>query len=212
MQIGWCSTTYNPKVCGNSERITAALSITMIKYRSVYVRKHTCVTFAFCRIILEMLGHMMEAGNKSSETNKQTGKLFFCRVVVNKSVFNKSVFNMFVRYGEYWGTGDVIGCAVDIDNRTIQYWKNGKDMTVAFNDVNVNGLRLCPFVGLSRRTKVLFNFGKEPFVFPQEGYNMLHSFLSEKEMEQLLKLFLRYRGIYMLLLHITYMQVIVSKK
>jgi len=68
-------------------------------------------------------------------------------------------------------------------------------MGIAFNDVNSTAGRLTPIVGVSRRCKVLFNFGKDPFAFPQEGCNMLHSFLTEKEIEALSKLFTKYRDI-----------------
>mmetsp|Transcript_17632 Transcript_17632/g.24490 ORF Transcript_17632/g.24490 Transcript_17632/m.24490 type:complete len:605 (+) Transcript_17632:224-2038(+) len=99
------------------------------------------------------------------------------------------------RYGEYWSTGDIIGCAVDVEAKTIQFWRNGKDLGVAYNDVTTGGVRLAPLVGVARRTKVQVNFGKDSFAFPQEGYNMLHCFLTEKEIDQLLKLFIKYRDI-----------------
>jgi len=98
-------------------------------------------------------------------------------------------------YGDYWSNGDVITCAIDIDVKAIQFWKNGKDMGVAFNDVNIAGGRLTPIVGIAKRSKCQFNFGKEPFAFPQDGYNILHSFLTEKELETLGKLFIKYKDI-----------------
>lgn len=99
------------------------------------------------------------------------------------------------RYGEYWNEGDIITCGLDLDNRTVQFWRNGQDMGVAFTDVQLgSGGRICPLVGIARRVKLQCNFGKDTFAFPMQGYNMLHSFLSEKEIEQLGKLFTKYRG------------------
>lgn len=67
-------------------------------------------------------------------------------------------------------------------------------MGVAFNDVAANHGRYCAIVGVTKRGKCQLNFGKETFAYPQDGYNMLHSNLSEKELEQLDKLFEKYRG------------------
>ncbi len=75
-----------------------------------------------------------------------------------------------------------------------RFWRNGKDLGVAFNDVNTNGGRLVPCIGLVKRVKVNVNFGKESFAFPQNSFNMLHCFLSDKEIEQLAKLFTKYKG------------------
>jgi len=98
-------------------------------------------------------------------------------------------------YGEYWTNGDVIGCSLDVDTKSIQYWRNGKDLGVAFNDVNTGGGRLTPIIGVAKRAKCQFNFGKDTFAFPQDSFNILHSFLTEKELETLGKLFAKYRDI-----------------
>jgi len=100
-----------------------------------------------------------------------------------------------VRYGSYWSNGDIIGCSIDIDAKTIQYWHNGKDLGVAHTDVQTQSQRFCPLIGVSKRSKCQANFGKDTFAYPQEGYNMLHSFLSEKEIDQLVKLFAKYRDL-----------------
>lgn len=98
------------------------------------------------------------------------------------------------KFGEYCANGDILGCSLDMENKTIQYWKNGKDLGTAFTNVIPEpGGRLTPYIGLSRRVSVLFNFGRETFAFPQDGYNMLHCFLSEKEISKLAHLFNKYR-------------------
>jgi hypothetical protein len=83
---------------------------------------------------------------------------------------------------------------LDVDNKSIQYWRNGKDLGVAFTDVNTNGVRLVPMIGMAKRVKCSVNFGKDSYAFPQSSFNMLHCFLSEKEIEQLAKLFAKYKG------------------
>eukprot|EP01118_Nematostelium_gracile_P009876 TRINITY_DN3344_c0_g2_i1.p1 TRINITY_DN3344_c0_g2~~TRINITY_DN3344_c0_g2_i1.p1 ORF type:complete len:505 (+),score=156.68 TRINITY_DN3344_c0_g2_i1:331-1845(+) len=98
-------------------------------------------------------------------------------------------------YGEIWNNGDIIGCSLDIEGKTIQFSKNGKDMGVAFADVNTGGAKLTPIVGVTKRVRCLFNFGKDPFGFPQDSFHMLHSHLTEKELEQLAKLYTKYKDI-----------------
>jgi len=99
------------------------------------------------------------------------------------------------RYGEYWGNGDIIGCSLDLDNQSIQFSRNGKDLGVAYTDLRVQGGRLCPVFGLARKTKIQCNFGKEPFISSPNGFNPLHMILSDKEFEQLVKLFNKYKEI-----------------
>eukprot|EP01118_Nematostelium_gracile_P009874 TRINITY_DN3344_c0_g1_i1.p1 TRINITY_DN3344_c0_g1~~TRINITY_DN3344_c0_g1_i1.p1 ORF type:complete len:478 (+),score=122.35 TRINITY_DN3344_c0_g1_i1:159-1592(+) len=100
------------------------------------------------------------------------------------------------RYGEYCANGDVIGVFLDIETKTIQYSKNGKDLGICYsNVVPDSGGKLTPIIGVSRRGSVLVNFGKEKFEYACDGYNMLHCFLTEKEIAKLAKLFNSYRDI-----------------
>jgi hypothetical protein len=46
--------------------------------------------------------------------------------------------------------GDVIGSVLDVESKTISFYRNGKDMGVAFNNVNI-GDGLYPAASLSRR-------------------------------------------------------------
>lgn len=98
-------------------------------------------------------------------------------------------------YGEYWTNGDIIGVGLDLESKTIQYWRNGKDLGAAFTDVTCGGARLVPVFGIIKRAKISVNFGKDTFAFPQSSLNMLHCFLSEKEIDQLSKLFIKYKEI-----------------
>ena len=51
-----------------------------------------------------------------------------------------------------------------------------------------------PVIGLVKRCKVQVNFGKDQLAFPQSSFNILHCFLSEKEIDQLAKLYAKYKG------------------
>ena len=63
-----------------------------------------------------------------------------------------------------------------------------------FADFLEPGGRLIPYVALGRRVTLQVNFGKDKFAHPQDGYNMLHCFLSEKEISKLSQLFNHYKG------------------
>src|SRR5690606_13003916 len=41
------------------------------------------------------------------------------------------------RYGEYWNNGDIIGTILDLDAKTISFYRNGHDMGVAFTNIAV---------------------------------------------------------------------------
>ncbi|OQV11484.1 Ran-binding protein 9 [Hypsibius exemplaris] len=67
-------------------------------------------------------------------------------------------------YGPTFGTGDVIGCGLDLVNNKCFYTKNGMDLGVAFTDLTHPSLYPC--VGLQSTGEVVeTNFGQEPFMF-----------------------------------------------
>eukprot|EP01119_Soliformovum_irregulare_P010969 TRINITY_DN2710_c0_g1_i1.p1 TRINITY_DN2710_c0_g1~~TRINITY_DN2710_c0_g1_i1.p1 ORF type:complete len:615 (-),score=204.72 TRINITY_DN2710_c0_g1_i1:16-1860(-) len=99
------------------------------------------------------------------------------------------------KYGQYCNTGDIIGCLIDVDAKIISFSHNGKDLGTAFTTDNDIVGRICPLVGIGRRAKVVVNFGKDGYAFPVEGYNMIHSFLTDKEIDSLFKLFCKYRDV-----------------
>ena len=40
-------------------------------------------------------------------------------------------------YGEYWKTGDIIGCYIDLSKREISFSRNGKSFGVAFTNIPI---------------------------------------------------------------------------
>lgn len=58
--------------------------------------------------------------------------------------------NTFV-YGENWYPGDVIGCTIDLEDGSIDFYRNGKHLGLAFNRVRVGpGMVYFPAVSLGK--------------------------------------------------------------
>lgn len=77
----------------------------------------------------------------------------------------KSNNRQFDDYGTPFGLNDVVGCALDLDNGVISYFKNGLDLGNAFvisSEVRNKGL--FPAVVL-KNAEMDFNFGSKPFKF-----------------------------------------------
>jgi len=80
-------------------------------------------------------------------------------------------------YGDTYTSGDIIGCILDCDNRTLEFFKNGRSQGEAYDSSNVReDLDYCFAVsnaGGSGQWDV--NFGQKPFTFPpterRAGYN-----------------------------------------
>jgi len=70
-------------------------------------------------------------------------------------------------YGPTFTTNDIIGCGLNLIDRSCFYTKNGHNLGVAFTDLPAY---LYPTVGLQTPGEVVdANFGQEPFVFDIEG-------------------------------------------
>jgi len=100
------------------------------------------------------------------------------------------------RYGEHWNNGDVIGCVLDLESKSMSFYRNGKDLGVAFNAFAV-GDGLYPAASIQYGQKLSFNFGKEPFkyalneIFPD--IHPLHINLSKDQQASLTKMFEKYK-------------------
>eukprot|EP01116_Phalansterium_solitarium_P000779 TRINITY_DN10640_c0_g1_i1.p1 TRINITY_DN10640_c0_g1~~TRINITY_DN10640_c0_g1_i1.p1 ORF type:complete len:391 (-),score=133.22 TRINITY_DN10640_c0_g1_i1:147-1319(-) len=102
------------------------------------------------------------------------------------------------RFGDYWSSGDVLGCVLDLEAKTIAYYRNGTEIGVAFSGVTATE-PLCPAASLQKKQKCLFNFGKEPFSFPVTevfpDIRALHINITKEQQVSLDKLFDKYRDI-----------------
>ncbi|CAH1779809.1 unnamed protein product [Owenia fusiformis] len=71
-------------------------------------------------------------------------------------------------YGPTFTTGDVIGCCLNLIDKTCFYTKNGVHLGIAFSDLPNS---LYPTVGLQTPGEVVeANFGQTPFVYDIEDY------------------------------------------
>ncbi|XP_053971070.1 E3 ubiquitin-protein ligase RNF123-like [Hylaeus volcanicus] len=93
------------------------------------------------------------------------------------------------KYGEAWLTGDIIGCAIDMDNGTIDFYRNGRHLGRAFENISMGpGFAYFPTVSLVLSEKLTANFGSMPMRYPIEGYEPLQA-APEKEIIQATQLF-----------------------
>lgn len=79
-------------------------------------------------------------------------------------------------YGPYWRSGDVFGVCLDMDKGTIEYFRNGHALGLAFEDIERGpGFSLFPAVSLAFNDSLTANFGGSPFRYPVPGYKPLQS-------------------------------------
>ncbi|XP_076244772.1 E3 ubiquitin-protein ligase RNF123 [Calliopsis andreniformis] len=93
------------------------------------------------------------------------------------------------KYGEPWLTGDIIGCALDMDNGTVDFYRNGKHLGRAFENIAMGaGFAYFPSVSLALTEILTANFGSTPMRYPIKGYEPLQA-PPEKEIAQATFLF-----------------------
>jgi hypothetical protein len=80
-------------------------------------------------------------------------------------------------YGAPWGLNDVIGVALDLDARTLAFFKNGVSQGIAFTAIPPGVWFPAAGDGSSAEAAaLLFNFGQRPFVHsPPAGFNSLNA-------------------------------------
>ncbi|XP_017466845.1 PREDICTED: E3 ubiquitin-protein ligase RNF123 [Rhagoletis zephyria] len=75
------------------------------------------------------------------------------------------------KYGDKWQIGDIIGISIDVDNESIEYFRNGNSMGVAFSKLERGpGISFFPAVSLGYNQGIQVNFGNMPFKYPVEGF------------------------------------------
>ncbi|XP_024879917.1 E3 ubiquitin-protein ligase RNF123-like [Temnothorax curvispinosus] len=80
------------------------------------------------------------------------------------------------KYGEAWLTGDIIGCALDMDDGTIDFYRNGRSLGRAFENIPMGaGIAYFPTVSLAFTENLTANFGSIPFRYPVEDYEPLQA-------------------------------------
>jgi len=95
-----------------------------------------------------------------------------------------------VAYGDYWASGDVIGCMLDFDLREIKYSRNGHQLGVAFQDVSTFN-PLIPCLSVKRGVKCSVNLGPT-FSYPVPSYYGLDPVASQSTRKALTKIFESY--------------------
>jgi Kip1 ubiquitination-promoting complex protein 1 len=74
------------------------------------------------------------------------------------------------RYGEPWLSGDIIGVTMDCDKQQIEFYRNGRPLGVAFDNVKFGpGVAYFPGVSLGDGENLVANFGATPFKHPVKG-------------------------------------------
>ena len=68
-------------------------------------------------------------------------------------------------YGIMWLSGDVIGCYLDLDNQTISYSLNGRNLGTSFKDFVISGWPIVPAINVGVHQLCNVNFGNKKFVY-----------------------------------------------
>ena len=77
------------------------------------------------------------------------------------------------RFGKIWDYGDVIGVCLDLEQRKIEFYQNGKKLGVGCKDIEAGikrGIAYFPGLSFSSNEKCAFNFGAYPFIYSYPGY------------------------------------------
>jgi Kip1 ubiquitination-promoting complex protein 1 len=78
--------------------------------------------------------------------------------------------------GSFWRSGDIFGVCVDMDKGTIEYYRNGISLGLAFEDIERGcGLSLFPAVSLAFNDSLTANFGGSPFRYPIAQYKPIEA-------------------------------------
>jgi hypothetical protein len=80
-------------------------------------------------------------------------------------------------YGATFTTNDVIGCALDMDSQTIEFFKNGASQGQK-TSIGLSGQTVAPFLFINNSPGAFStNFGQQPFAYtPPSGFVALNTF------------------------------------
>ncbi|KAJ4433729.1 E3 ubiquitin-protein ligase RNF123 [Periplaneta americana] len=75
------------------------------------------------------------------------------------------------KYGEPWLSGDIIGCTIDLDSGILEFYRNGRSMGKAFDNIQMGpGMAYFPAVSLAFTENLVANFGSTPMRYPVPGF------------------------------------------
>lgn len=80
------------------------------------------------------------------------------------------------KYGQLWNCGDIIGCAIDLDNGTVDFYRNGNHLGQAFSKLRLGpGYGYFPTISLAYGESLTANFGVTRLRYPVKGYQPLEA-------------------------------------
>ncbi len=76
-------------------------------------------------------------------------------------------------YGNIWDCGDIIGVCIDLDNKLLEYYLNGKKLGICFENIPVGeNIVYYPSITINKNEKCVFNFGQYNFQYNYYGYKI----------------------------------------
>ncbi|XP_043487937.1 E3 ubiquitin-protein ligase RNF123-like isoform X2 [Polistes fuscatus] len=79
-------------------------------------------------------------------------------------------------YGELWLPGDIIGCTLDMNEGIISYYRNGRSLGKAFENISMGpGIAYFPTISLTFGESLTAIFGDIPFRYPIEDYQPIQA-------------------------------------
>ena len=77
-----------------------------------------------------------------------------------------------IMINDLWNVGDVIGIGINLDDKNIEYFRNGDSLGVFFKDLPVGENKAYfPSVLLGYKQKICVNFGQQKFLYKYSNYN-----------------------------------------
>lgn len=181
--------TWNPNDCNSNitlsnNNLTATRSTVAVAYYGVRATIGRSKGKWYWELTLNgstymVLGVANASSSLSSGTQQfQTGALLYYNGGYKENETTQ------ISYGSSSTTNDVIGVALDLDNKQLEFFKNGVSMGVAFTTELTNlGTPLYPFVKMYTASAFSFtaNFGATPFTYPAPNgyapYNNVYKYL-----------------------------------